>query len=96
MQEISILIVEDDKEVAHHLQLYLSHQCKTVDVAFHGKEAFERYLNHQWRAPLNTLGANFLKLHVLSRAQENAVPLQEGIVRCEEIVEQISQDLERF
>ncbi len=48
MQEISILIVEDDKEVAHHLQLYLSHQCKTVDVAFHGKEAFERYLNHRY------------------------------------------------
>jgi len=48
MHDIAILIVEDDKEVAHHLQLYLSHTCKVVDVAFNGKEAFNRYLEHSY------------------------------------------------
>jgi len=48
MKRIAILIVEDDKEVAHHLQLYLSQKCSTVDLAFDGKEAFDRYLNYHY------------------------------------------------
>jgi DNA-binding response OmpR family regulator len=48
MHKIAILIVEDDKEVAHNLQLYLSHTCKVVDVAFNGKEAFNRYLEYSY------------------------------------------------
>lgn len=48
MHEISILIVEDDQEVAHHLQEYLSQKCKIVQIAFNGKEAFEYYLNNRY------------------------------------------------
>jgi len=48
MHKIAILIVEDDKEVARNLQLYLSHTCKVVDVAFDGKEAFNRYLEYSY------------------------------------------------
>ncbi len=48
MHAIAILIVEDDREVASHLQRYLSHTCKVVDVAFDGKEAFDCYVNYDY------------------------------------------------
>jgi len=79
-----------EEEKVRHKELLL-HYAKMAELG-----SMASFLNHQWRAPLNTLGANFLKLQVLSRAHENTAPLQEGIARCEEIVEQISQDLERF
>lgn len=48
MSSLCILIVEDDKEVASHLQLYLSPKFSRVDIAFDGKEAFEKYLNYDY------------------------------------------------
>lgn len=48
MSALCILIVEDDEEVASHLQLYLNPKFSRVDIAFNGKEAFEKYLNHQY------------------------------------------------
>lgn len=54
------------------------------------------FFNHQWRSSLNSLGANFLKLKVLTNKHENAAPMQETLNRCEEILEQISNDLESF
>ena len=48
MAELFVLIVEDDNEVAHHLQLYLSTKFNHVDIALNGKEAFEKYLNHRY------------------------------------------------
>jgi len=69
----------------------LLHYAKMAEVG-----SMASFLNHQWRAPLNTLGANFLKIKLLSHAHENATPLSETLGRCEEIVEQISYDLESF
>lgn len=54
------------------------------------------FLNHQWRSPLNTLGANFLKLKLLANEYGNNTPLHHTILRCEDILEQISHDLESF
>lgn len=48
MSSFFVLIVEDDTEVAHHLQLYLSPKFSRVDIAFNGKEGFEKYLNHRY------------------------------------------------
>ena len=48
MSTLCVLIVEDDKEVAQHLQLYLSSKFNRVDIAFNGKEAFEKYLNYRY------------------------------------------------
>ena len=48
MSSFFVLIVEDDTEVAHYLQLYLSPKFSRVDIAFNGKEGFEKYLNHRY------------------------------------------------
>lgn len=48
MSSLCVLIVEDDEEVASHLQLYLSSKFNRVDIAFNGKEAFETYLNNRY------------------------------------------------
>ena len=48
MSSFFFFIFEDDTEVAHHLQLYLSPKFSRVDIAFNGKEGFEKYLNHRY------------------------------------------------
>lgn len=45
---VSVLIVEDDKEVARNLQNYLKKRCPVVDICFNGKEAFEKYLEFDY------------------------------------------------
>lgn len=45
---LSVLIAEDDVEVAQNLQLYLSGQFKKVDIAHTGNNAFEKYLNYTY------------------------------------------------
>jgi len=69
----------------------LLHYAKMAEVG-----SMASFLNHQWRAPLNTLGANFLKLKLLADASTHAAPLRKTLGRCEEILEQISNDLESF
>ncbi len=69
----------------------LFHYAKMAEVG-----SMASFLNHQWRAPLNTLGANFLTLKRLIGSHENALPLRETLERCEDILEQISEDLESF
>ena len=81
-------LLEEEKE--RHKELLL-HYAKMSEVG-----SMASFLNHQWRAPLNPLGANFLKLKLLSETHENATPLGETLGRCEEILEQISNDLESF
>jgi PAS domain S-box-containing protein len=79
-----------EEEKIRHKELLL-HYSKMAELG-----SIASFLNHQWREPLNTLGATFLKLKVLSHSHENATPLQKSVARCEEILEQISQDLDRF
>lgn len=79
-----------EEEKIHHKELLL-HYAKMAEVG-----SIASFLNHQWRAPLNTLGANFLKLKILSRSHENAVAMDETLARCEDVLEQISNDLESF
>lgn len=54
------------------------------------------FLNHQWRAPLNSLAGNFLKLRALSSREGEKEELVKTLSRCEEILEQISDSLEDF
>lgn len=54
------------------------------------------FINHQWRAPLNTLGANFLNLKALCEDENASTAIHQAIDRCEEILQQISDDLEIF
>lgn len=46
--QISVLIVEDDMEVARNLQNYLKKRCLVVDTCYNGREAFEKYLSFNY------------------------------------------------
>lgn len=45
LRHLSVLIVEDDEEVAKNLQLYLKKRFKKVDIAYDARSAFKMYLN---------------------------------------------------
>lgn len=60
MRVMSVLIVEDDKEVAQNLQLYLSSHFSTVDVAYDGNVAFQAYLNQSYDVIISDIEIPYL------------------------------------
>lgn len=79
---------EDEKAKNQEL---LIHHAKMAELG-----SMASFLNHQWRSPLNTLSANLLKLKVLADEHGKQTPFHQTLLRCEEILEQISDDLEVF
>ena len=79
---------EDEKAKNQEL---LIHHSKMAELG-----SMASFLNHQWRAPLNTLSANLLKLKVLADEHGKQTPFHQTLLRCEEILEQISDDLKVF
>ena len=81
-------LFEDEKAKNQEL---LIHHAKMAELG-----SMASFLNHQWRSPLNTLSANLLKLKVLADEHGKQTPFHQTLLRCEEILEQISDDLEVF
>ncbi|MBV5279227.1 MAG: PAS domain S-box protein [Campylobacteraceae bacterium] len=79
-----------EEERARNKELLL-HNAKMSEIG-----SMASFLNHQWRSPLNSLAGNFLKLRALAnQVNENAL-FEKTLSRGEEILEQISDDLETF
>ena len=45
-KDISILFVEDDKEISEKMELLLEEFFSNIKIAFDGKEALEQYYNY--------------------------------------------------
>lgn len=79
----------EEKQI--HDKEMLLHYAKMAELG-----SMASFLNHQWRLPLNSLGSNLLKLKLLADVHGSETPLHHCILRCEDILEQISDDLECF
>lgn len=81
-------LLEEERQKDKELLL---HNAKMSEIG-----SMASFLNHQWRAPLNSLASNFLKLRALSSQEGHKEELVGTLSRCEEILEQISDNLEDF
>lgn len=79
LRHLSVLIVEDDEEVAQNLQLYLKERFKKVDIACDAQSAFQMYLDVSYDMVMSDIeigeGGNGIELCQKIRKLDPFMPL---------------------
>jgi len=77
-KHLSVLIAEDDEEVAQNLQHYLQEKFKDVDIAYNGKDAFKKYLDKTYDVIMSDIemeGGNGIELCHAIRKLDKQIPI---------------------
>lgn len=77
-KHLSILIAEDDEEVAQNLQHYLREKFKEVDIVYNGEDAFKKYLDKTYdviMSDIEMMGGNGIELCHKIRNLDKQIPI---------------------